>query len=222
MQTILQGQAGPVVLDTIVQEVETTTEGVVVNAGDIDPVDNVLQNTEQEPMTDHYAEIVDERSMEDDSESDNDSDSGHRIITSNARKRKNSPRMSSNPRKRSRKQLSEQSESDFYEYTRRRKSWKTKLQRKKDSDGSDRTIPCPHKLQDKKRYFMELEKQVEETQTKAKALEQQAVKLQGYLDNMPTMEEHYGQVTDLHTQCTILREQLKDNLEKLRDFIEVD
>ena len=103
VQTILQGQAGPGDLDFIVQEeVETTTEGVVVNAGDIDPVDNViiaLQNTEQEPTTDHYAEIVDERSMED----DRDSDSGHRIITSNARKRKNTPRMSSNPRKRSRK-----------------------------------------------------------------------------------------------------------------------
>ena len=40
---------------------------------------------------------------------------------------------------------------------------------------------------------------------------------------MPTMEEHYGlkeQVIDLHTQCTMLREQLKgkdDDLEKLID-----
>lgn len=80
-----------------------------------------------------------------------------------------------------------------------------------------------NKLQDKERYCMELEKQIEETQTKAKALEQQAEKLQGYLGNMPTMEEHYGlkeQVTDLHTQCTVLREQLKekdDDFEKLRD-----
>ena len=52
---------------------------------------------------------------------------------------------------------------------------------------------------------------------------QQAEKLQGYLGNMPTMEEHYGlkeQVTDLHTQCTVLSEQLKekdDDFEKLRD-----
>jgi transcription factor YY len=67
-----------------------------------------------------------------------------------------------------RKQVSEQNEQDFYEYTRGRKippegipgfdfsdpesiveftksTRKTKIQRKKDSDGIDRTIPCPHK-----------------------------------------------------------------------------
>ena len=64
VETIMEGQATPGSdLDFIVQEeVETTTDGVVVSAGDLDPVDNViiaLQNTEQDAAVGvgHFQEL---------------------------------------------------------------------------------------------------------------------------------------------------------------------
>lgn len=98
VQTIMQGQAGPGGLDFIVQEeVETTTEDVLAQSHDVDPVDNViiaLQNTEHEPTNDHFTEIVEEREEE--------SDPGHPLIVTTGRKRKTT-KTSSNSRKRSRK-----------------------------------------------------------------------------------------------------------------------
>ena len=99
VQTILQGQAGPGGLDFIVQEeVETTTDEVMAQSHDVDPVDNViiaLQNTEQEPTNDHFTEIMEERE-------DEDEEPGHPLIVSTGRKRKSS-KAASGSKRRSRK-----------------------------------------------------------------------------------------------------------------------
>ena len=104
VQTILQGQAGPGDLDFIVQEeVETTTDEVMAQSHDVDPVDNViiaLQNTEHEPTNDHFTEIVEEEEEREDE--GRDSDAGHPLIVSTGRKRR-STKSASSSRKRSRK-----------------------------------------------------------------------------------------------------------------------
>ena len=104
VETIIEGHAPSADLDFIVQEeVETTTEGVVMNPADLDPVDNViiaLQNTEQEEVSvGHFEELeVDQDGR--------DSDDAARIdivAPSSTRKRKSNSRGNSSPKKKSRK-----------------------------------------------------------------------------------------------------------------------
>lgn len=105
VETIIEGHAPSTDLDFIVQEeVETTTEGVVMNPADLDPVDNViiaLQNTEQEEVAvGNFEELEVER--EDDGR---DSDDAARIdiVATTSKKRRSSSRAASSPKKKSRK-----------------------------------------------------------------------------------------------------------------------
>ena len=105
VQTIMEGQAPSADLDFIVQEeVETTTEGVVMNAADLDPVDNViiaLQNTEQEEVAVGRFEELEADRDEEGKESDDAARIDIAIPTT--KKRKSSSKGSSSPKKKSRK-----------------------------------------------------------------------------------------------------------------------
>lgn len=105
VQTIIEGHAPSADLDFIVQEeVETTTEGVVMNAADLDPVDNViiaLQNTEQEEVAvGHFEELEVER---EDEGRESDEPARIDIVAPTTKKRKSSSRGASSPKKKSRK-----------------------------------------------------------------------------------------------------------------------
>ncbi|XP_019848662.1 PREDICTED: centrosomal protein of 85 kDa-like [Amphimedon queenslandica] len=74
------------------------------------------------------------------------------------------------------------------------------------------------KISDKDSHISQLETDADRYKAKIKLLEDKIVKLEGYLGNTPTMEEHYSmkeQVTELHSQNILLSERLREKEDKI-------